>query len=44
LKQPTRLHYAGIDWAARLHVVCVVDAAGAIRARLQVPNTGVAPL
>jgi transposase len=40
VKQPTRLHYAGIDWAAKLHVVCVVDAAGAIRARFQVPNTG----
>ncbi len=40
MKQPTRVHYAGIDWAARLHVVCVVDAAGAIRARFQVPHTG----
>jgi transposase len=40
VKQPTRLHYAGIDWAAKLHVVGVVDAAGAIRARFQVPNTG----
>jgi transposase len=40
VKQPTRLHYAGIDWAARLHVVGVVDAADAVRARFQVPNTG----
>jgi transposase len=40
VKQPTRSHYAGIDWAAKLHVVCVVDAAGVIRARFQVPNTG----
>jgi transposase len=40
VKQPTRVHYAGIDWAGRLHVVCVVDAAGAIRARFQVPHTG----
>jgi transposase len=32
--------YAGVDWAAKLHVVCVIDAAGAIRARFQVPNTG----
>ena len=40
MKQSTRLHYAGVDWAAKLHVVCVVDAAGVIRARFEVPNTG----
>jgi transposase len=38
-QQPPRL-YAGIDWAAKSHAVCVVDQAGAIRARFQVPNTG----
>jgi hypothetical protein len=40
VKQPPRLHYAGIDWASRTHAVCVVDQHGAIRARFQVPNTG----
>jgi transposase len=34
------LHYAGIDWATKTHAVCVVDQAGQIRARFQVPNTG----
>lgn len=32
--------FAGIDWASRTHAVCVVDDAGAIRARFEVPNTG----
>lgn len=32
--------YAGVDWASHTHAVCVVDHAGAIRARFQVPNTG----
>lgn len=36
----TRLLYAGIDWATRTHAVCVVDGAGAIHARFEVPNTG----
>ena len=27
VKQPTRLHYAGVDWATRTHAVCVVDTA-----------------
>jgi Transposase len=40
VKQPARLHYAGIDWATRTHAVCVVDQTGAVRARSQVPNTG----
>jgi transposase len=40
MKQPTTLLYAGIDWATRTHAVCVVDHAGAIRARFEVPNTG----
>jgi transposase len=40
VKQPTRLHYAGIDWATHTHAICVVDQTGAIRARFQVPNTG----
>jgi transposase len=40
VKQPTTLHYAGIDWATRSHAVCVVDHAGHVRARFEVPNTG----
>jgi transposase len=40
VKQPTTLHYAGVGWATKTHAVCVVDAAGAIRARFEVPNTG----
>jgi transposase len=40
VKQPAKLHYAGIDWATRTHAVCVVDQTGAIRARFEVPNTG----
>jgi transposase len=40
VKQPTTLHYAGVDWATRTHAVCVVDHTGAIRARFEVPNTG----
>ena len=31
---------AGIDWASKTHAVCVLDAAGGIRARFEVPNTG----
>ena len=40
MKQPTTLHYAGVDWASRTHAVCVVDQHGGIRARFEVPNTG----
>ena len=32
--------FAGIDWASKTHAVCVLDAAGAVRARFEVPNTG----
>jgi transposase len=40
VKQVATLLYAGIDWAAKTHAVCVVDHTGAIRARFQIPNTG----
>jgi transposase len=40
VKPPAIPHYAGVDWATRTHAVCVVDQAGAVRARFQVPNTG----
>jgi Transposase len=38
--QLAKLPYAGIDWATKTHAVCVVDQAGQIRARFQVPNPG----
>jgi transposase len=40
VKQPATPHCAGIDWATRTHAVCILDQAGQIRARFQVPNTG----
>ncbi len=40
MKQQARELFAGIDWASRTHAVCVLDDAGAIRARFDVPNTG----
>jgi transposase len=40
VKQPATLHYAGVDWATRTQAVCVVDQAGKVRARFEVPNTG----
>lgn len=40
MKQRARELFAGIDWATRAHAVCVLDDAGAIRARFEVPNTG----
>ena len=40
MTQLPKLHYAGIDWATKTHAVGVVDQAGQIRARFQVPNTG----
>lgn len=32
--------FAGIDWATKTHMVCVVDDHGAITARFEIPNTG----
>lgn len=32
--------FAGVDWASRTHMVCVVDDVGAIRARFEIINTG----
>lgn len=32
--------FVGIDWASRTHAVCVIDAAGRVRAQFEVPNTG----
>ena len=31
---------AGLDWASRLHAVCVLEADGQVRARFEVPHTG----
>jgi len=33
--------FAGLDWASNLHAVCVVDAAGAVRARFEVSHDAV---
>jgi hypothetical protein len=35
---PSRV--AGLDWASRLHAVCVLDPDGRVRARFDVPHTG----
>ena len=35
---PSRV--AGLDWASRLHAVCVLDPDGKVRARFDVPHTG----
>ena len=29
-----------MDWASRLHAVCVLDPDGQVRARFEVPHTG----
>lgn len=32
--------FAGLDWASKTHMVCVVDDAGAVKIRFEIPNTG----
>jgi transposase len=32
--------FAGLDWASKTHMVCVIDDAGAIRVRFEITNTG----
>jgi transposase len=32
--------FAGIDWANKTHMICLVDDAGMIRVRFEIPNTG----
>ncbi len=32
--------FAGIDWASKTHAICVVDEAGTIIVRFEIPNTG----
>lgn len=32
--------FAGIDWASKTHMICVVDSDGAITARFEIANTG----
>ena len=39
MKDGTRL-FAGIDWASRTHMVCVVADTGQIKARFEIANTG----
>jgi transposase len=36
----TPARVAGLDWASRLHAVCVLDPDGQVRARFHVPHTG----
>ncbi|MGH3923062.1 MAG: IS110 family transposase [Pseudonocardiaceae bacterium] len=35
-----RCLFAGIDWATKTHMVCVVDDRGKVRARFEIANTG----
>ena len=39
-RQATKKLFAGLDWASKTHMVCVVDDAGAIKIRFEIPNTG----
>jgi transposase len=39
LSLPEAEYYAGIDWAAETHAVCVLDAAGKIKTRFTVSHT-----
>lgn len=32
--------FAGLDWASKTHMVCVVDDVGEIKIRFEIPNTG----
>jgi transposase len=32
--------FAGLDWASKTHMVCVVDDAGQVKIRFEIPNTG----
>ena len=35
-----QLFFAGLDWASKTHMVCVVDGAGQVRVRFEIANTG----
>ncbi len=39
-RQATKKLFAGLDWASKTHMVCVVDADGAITQRFEIANTG----
>jgi transposase len=39
VKQGEKL-FAGLDWASKTHMVCIVDAAGEIKIRFEIANTG----
>ena len=32
--------FAGLDWASQTHAVCVIDAQGGVRERLEVAHSG----
>ena len=38
MKHISRL-FAGLDWASKTHMVCVIDDTGGIRVRFEIPNT-----
>jgi hypothetical protein len=38
--QAARKLFAGLNWASRTHMVCVVDADGTITQRFEIVNTG----
>ncbi len=40
MKNPNSRLFAGLDWASKTHMICVVDDAGAIKIRFEIPNTG----
>src|SRR3954470_17649243 len=39
VKPPTTL-FAGIDWASKTHMICIVDDTGRIKIRFEIANTG----
>ena len=39
-RQASKKLFAGLDWASKTHMVCVVDADGAITQRFEIANTG----
>ena len=40
MKHDSTALFAGLDWASKTHMVCVVDDTGAIKIRFEIPNTG----
>jgi transposase len=38
--KPTTTLFAGIDWASKTHMICIVDDTGRIKIRFEIANTG----